>query len=96
MLSSSAFNALLKTLEEPPGYVMFILATTEVHKIPITILSRCQRFDVRAVSQMDIEKRIKIIVEKEHMAITDDAIKLITYILIFFSSNFLLVKQYFK
>ena len=77
MLSNSAFNALLKTLEEPPKHIIFILATTEPHKVPATILSRCQRFDFRAVSQMDIEKRIKIIVEKEHISITEDAIKLI-------------------
>ncbi len=77
MLSNSAFNALLKTLEEPPKHIIFILATTEPHKVPATILSRCQRFDFRAVSQTDIEKRIKIIVEKEHISITEDAIKLI-------------------
>ena len=77
MLSNSAFNALLKTLEEPPKHIIFILATTEPHKVPATILSRCQRFDFRAVSQSDIDKRIKIIAEKEHISITEDAIKLI-------------------
>ena len=55
MLSQAAFNALLKTLEEPPEHVLFILATTEVHKIPATILSRCQRYDFKKVSVSDIK-----------------------------------------
>ena len=60
MLSIGAFNALLKTLEEPPAYVIFILATTEVHKIPITILSRCQRYDFRRISIDTIADRLKL------------------------------------
>ena len=60
MLSIGAFNALLKTLEEPPGYVLFILATTEVHKIPATILSRCQRFDFHRISPEDIAEQLGI------------------------------------
>ena len=77
MLSNSAFNALLKTLEEPPKHIIFILATTEPHKVPATILSRCQRFDFRAVKESDIENRIREIVSKENVVIDDDAIKLI-------------------
>ena len=65
MLSQGAFNALLKTLEEPPSYVIFILATTEPHKIPATILSRCQRFDFKRVTVKDISSRMKYICEKE-------------------------------
>ena len=64
MLSQGAFNALLKTLEEPPSYVIFILATTEPHKIPATILSRCQRFDFKRVSSKDIADRMAYICEK--------------------------------
>ena len=59
MLTQSAFNALLKTLEEPPKYVVFILATTEIHKVPATILSRCQRFDFKNIDSVEIEKNIK-------------------------------------
>ena len=65
MLSIGAFNALLKTLEEPPAYVIFILATTEVHKIPITILSRCQRYDFRRISIDTIADRLKELTQKE-------------------------------
>ena len=65
MLSIGAFNALLKTLEEPPAYVIFILATTEVHKIPITILSRCQRYDFRRISIDTIAERLKELTQKE-------------------------------
>lgn len=65
MLSQGAFNALLKTLEEPPSYVIFILATTEPHKIPATILSRCQRFDFKRVTVKDISSRMRYICEKE-------------------------------
>jgi len=65
MLSTSAFNALLKTLEEPPAHVIFILATTETHKIPATILSRCQRFDFRRISQNDIVGRLEHICQNE-------------------------------
>ena len=60
MLSAGAFNALLKTLEEPPSYVIFILATTEVHKIPITILSRCQRYDFRRITVEEIATRLNL------------------------------------
>ena len=63
MLSQGAFNALLKTLEEPPSYVIFILATTEPHKIPATILSRCQRFDFKRVTVKDMTDRMKKICE---------------------------------
>ncbi len=73
MLSAGAFNALLKTLEEPPAHVIFILATTEVHKLPATILSRCQRFDFGRISPTDIAARIQHIAEKEGFAVTDDA-----------------------
>ena len=67
MLSTGAFNALLKTLEEPPSHVIFILATTEPQKIPITIISRCQRFDFKKLSIIDIKNRLKYIAEKEHI-----------------------------
>lgn len=65
MLSNSAFNALLKTLEEPPAHVKFIFATTEIRKVPITILSRCQRFDLRRLNTEEIIRNLKIIIEKE-------------------------------
>ena len=65
MLSGGAFNALLKTLEEPPSYVIFILATTEVHKIPVTIMSRCQRYDFRRISAKTISARLKELMEAE-------------------------------
>lgn len=77
MLSRSAFNALLKTLEEPPKHVIFILATTEVHKIPITVLSRCQRFDFKLGSDKDILKVLKNIVKGEGIKIEVDAFKYI-------------------
>ena len=77
MLSTGAFNALLKTLEEPPTHVIFILATTEPHKIPATILSRCQRFDFRGVSNKEIVDRVKEICAKENVKITDEAINLV-------------------
>ena len=73
MLSTGAFNALLKTLEEPPPHVIFILATTEVHKIPETILSRCQRFDFKRISPNDIIVRMKEIATADKISITDDA-----------------------
>lgn len=75
MLSTGAFNALLKTLEEPPKHVIFILATTEPNKIPSTILSRCQRFDFRGISPSDIEKKLKEIRDIEQIKITDAAIR---------------------
>lgn len=77
MLSAGAFNALLKTLEEPPAHVIFILATTEPHKILPTILSRCQRYDFNKVSEVDIKERIKIILEKENIEYVEDAVDLI-------------------
>lgn len=72
MLSIGAFNALLKILEEPPSYVLFILATTEVHKLPSTILSRCQRFDFRHIPPQSIAQRIRYVAEKENIDLTDD------------------------
>ena len=77
MLSKPAFNALLKTLEEPPEHVVFILATTEVHKIPETILSRAQRFHFRAISAEIMQKHLKSIADKEKIAIDDEALLLI-------------------
>ena len=77
MLSTAAFNALLKTLEEPPAHVVFILATTEVHKLPATILSRCQRFDFKRLEPETIVKRINYIAEKEGFTITDAAAMLV-------------------
>ena len=73
MLSTSAFNALLKTLEEPPTHVIFILATTEVHKLPATILSRCQRFDFKRLEPEVICGRMQEIAKKENFTITDGA-----------------------
>lgn len=73
MLSNAAFNALLKTLEEPPKHVIFILATTEPYKLPSTILSRCQRFDFQALSMEDIVKRLKIVAEAEKIQVTEEA-----------------------
>ncbi len=77
MLSMGAFNALLKTLEEPPSYVIFILATTEVHKIPVTILSRCQRYDFRRITIATISDRLRELMEKEQVQIEDKAIRYI-------------------
>jgi DNA polymerase-3 subunit gamma/tau len=74
MLTPGAFNALLKTLEEPPKHVIFILATTEVHKIPPTILSRCQRFDFKNIEIRDMVEKLDEIVKKEQISITKDAI----------------------
>lgn len=74
MLSMGAFNALLKTLEEPPSYVIFILATTEVHKIPITILSRCQRYDLKRISLDTIAKRLGELTRAEHIDVEDKAL----------------------
>lgn len=75
MLSIGAFNALLKTLEEPPEYVIFILATTEVHKIPITILSRCQHYDFRRISIETISDRLKELMIEEQVEVEDKAIR---------------------
>ena len=77
MLSTSAFNALLKTLEEPPGHVVFILATTEFNKIPVTVISRCQRFDFKKIKKSEIIDRLKYILEKENKKINEDILPLI-------------------
>lgn len=77
MLSIGAFNALLKTLEEPPEYVIFILATTEAHKIPITILSRCQRYDFKRISIETIAARLSELIEKEQWDVEDKAVRYI-------------------
>ncbi len=77
MLSTGAFNALLKTLEEPPEHVKFILATTEPQKLPATILSRCQRFDFKQISNEDIIKRLKIVCDEMKIEITEEALKVI-------------------
>lgn len=74
MLTIGAFNALLKTLEEPPAHVIFILATTEIHKIPNTILSRCQKFDFNKISVNKIKERLEYIIKEEKIDIDDDAI----------------------
>ena len=75
MLSIGAFNALLKTLEEPPSYVIFILATTEVHKIPITILSRCQRYDFRRITIDTIAGRLRELMEAEKISVEEKALR---------------------
>lgn len=80
MLSTGAFNALLKTLEEPPAHVIFILATTEVHKLPATILSRCQRFDFKRIQPETMSVRLKQVAELEGMELDDDAAILIARI----------------
>ena len=77
MLSIGAFNALLKTLEEPPEYVIFILATTEAHKIPITILSRCQRYDFKRISIETIAARLRELIDKEGWDVDDKAVRYI-------------------
>ncbi len=77
MLSPGAFNALLKTLEEPPAHVIFILATTEVHKLPATILSRCQRFDFGRIRPEDIAARIQFVAQQEELTVEEDAAMLL-------------------
>ena len=77
MLTTAAFNALLKTLEEPPNHVKFIFATTDVHKVLPTILSRCQRFDLRRISINDIMNRLQNGCEKEGINISDTALSAI-------------------
>ena len=77
MLSTGAFNALLKTLEEPPAHVKFILATTEPQKLPATILSRCQRFDFKKISDENIDKRLQYICDESKIEITKEALKII-------------------
>jgi len=80
MLSKQAFNALLKTLEEPPAYLKFIFATTEIKKIPVTVISRCQRFDLSRIKSSELFKFIKGIKEREGGKVSDDALKLIVKI----------------
>lgn len=75
MISVNAFNALLKTLEEPPKHVVFILATTEPHKIPLTIISRCQRFDFKPISNQSIVKRMQKILDAENISVTNEALE---------------------
>ena len=77
MLTTAAFNAMLKTLEEPPKNVIFILATTEPHKIPLTILSRCQRYDFKRLNNVDIVDRLKFIVNKEQISVEDGVLEMI-------------------
>ena len=77
MLSNSAFNALLKTLEEPPAHVKFIFATTELKKIPITVLSRCQRFDLRRLTSIELLEHLKNIMAKERLQANDDSLTII-------------------
>lgn len=77
MLSIGAFNALLKTLEEPPQHVIFILATTELYKVPATIISRCQCFNFEKISEEDIVKKLKYIVEKENIKVEEEVLNLI-------------------
>ena len=79
MLSTGAFNALLKTLEEPPAYVIFVLATTELHKLPETIISRCQRFDFKKVNIEDIIKRLQSIADEEKIKIDKKVLEQIAY-----------------
>lgn len=74
MLSTGAFNALLKTLEEPPEHAVFILATTDVHKLPETILSRCQRFDFRRITMEDVKQRLREIAEADGAKVEDEAL----------------------
>lgn len=75
MISTSAFNALLKTLEEPPKHVVFILATTEPHKIPLTVASRCQRFDFKPISNKSIVERMRTVIEAEQITVSDEALE---------------------
>ncbi len=77
MLSTSAFNALLKTLEEPPAHAMFILATTEIHKVPETIISRCQRFDFKRIGTEDLMKRLDVIAKQEKVSVDPDVMRTI-------------------
>ena len=78
MLTGSAFNALLKTLEEPPPRVIFMFATTEIHEIPATILSRCQRFNFRKVSRKEIFEHLSTIIKKEGILISQTGLNLIS------------------
>jgi DNA polymerase III subunit gamma/tau len=78
MLTTEAFNALLKTLEEPPAHVIFLLATTEPHKLPATILSRCQRFDFRRLSMKEITERLRMVADAHKISTNDSALLLIS------------------
>jgi len=78
MLTKEAFNALLKTLEEPPKHIIFVLATTEVNKVPETILSRCERYDFNKLTKQDIISRLEFIAESEKVKVKEDALNLIT------------------
>ncbi len=78
MLTNEAFNALLKTLEDPPGHVVFVLATTESHKVPLTILSRCQRFDFHPISDELIAQRLEMVAEKSNFKVSGEAVRVIT------------------
>jgi DNA polymerase-3 subunit gamma/tau len=77
MLSKGAFNALLKILEEPPSHVKFILATTETHKVPDTIISRCQRYDFKRISANDITNRLNFIAQEEKVTIDEKSLNYI-------------------
>src|SRR3989339_131077 len=77
MLSTGAFNALLKTLEEPPTHVVFILATTEIHKVPETILSRCQRFDFSRLPLKNIIEKLELIAKLEKVSVDPEALEII-------------------
>lgn len=77
MLSTAAFNALLKTLEEPPPHVKFILATTEEHKVPVTIKSRCQPYNFRLLTTQEITGRLQLLIEREQLKVTDEALNLV-------------------
>src|SRR5699024_11249237 len=78
MISVNAFNALLKTLEEPPAHVVFILATTEPHKIPLTSISRCQRFDFKSINTRAIVERMETIVEAEEVSVSKEALEAVS------------------
>lgn len=80
MLSMGAFNALLKTLEEPPEHVVFILATTELQKVPATIISRTQRYNFKRISKEDLEKRMKYILDQENIKYEDKALAVIAQV----------------
>lgn len=77
MLTKEAFNALLKTLEEPPTFVYFILATTEIHKVPETIISRCQRFDFRRITESDLVARLKTVAQAEEVGVEEEGLKIV-------------------
>ena len=78
MLSTAAFNALLKILEEPPAHLMFILATTELHKVPATILSRCQRFSFKRILPRDMERQLLHIAQAEKIDLTADGAEILS------------------